>query len=110
MDSARMLYTLEEINAWKQSLIKAGYGKDISATIHHGICQGDPNCCSDPKYNDGTVFSLSGLTPEKALESLNMWARFEKWLDESAAWLCLLVLVLEDCKMAAYILTFLQNL
>ena len=94
----------------KRSLLEASYGRDVQAKLHHGLCQGNQICKSERRYNDQTIFSLSSLTPEKMLESLNPWARFKAWLDESAAFLCLIVLILEGTKVVTYLITFANNL
>ena len=105
---ATNLYTQEEIQAWKQSLLEAGYAKDISATIWYGLCMGDENCQSDHRYTDDTQFSLQNLVP-KVMETLNPWSRFTKWIDDSAAYICLAMLLIEGFKILTYSVSFIQN-
>ena len=103
------LYTEEEMDSWKRSLIEAGFAKDISATLNYGLCQGDTACQSEHLYNDGTKFTLNNLIP-KVVNEFDIWSKFKHWLEEQAAIFSLIVLTIEGIKILPYTVSFFHNL
>jgi hypothetical protein len=108
-DESTGLYTLEELQSWKNSLVEAGFARDVTTSMNYGLCQNDEGCQSNHRYNSETTYSLNNLIPAITSE-LDFWGRAKKWLEEQAALLCLLVLVLEGLKMLTYLVSFFQNL
>ena len=51
---------------------------------------------------------VQSLVP-KVMETLNPWSRFTKWIDDSAAYICLAMLLIEGFKILTYSVSFIQN-